>query len=645
VNLHWLLPGTFGTILVLSSPALAARLESWRFDTNQNRLEINTSGSVQPKAQLVFNPTRLVIDLPGTTFGRPQLTQPIGGKFRSIRVGQFDPETARIVVELNPGYTLDPQEVKFVGTTGSRWTVQLPTPETDKAVSAPRNIYNVVTQNSPAKPELSKVSNTAQGRTQLENLRVTGDGFFIRTSGGRPEIKINRSDDRKTINIDISGATLSPNLSDRDLSVNRFGVSRVQLSELQERQPFVRLTLQVDKNSPDWRATSGSGGLIVLPNRLIVRTPGDNNNQENSGTDKSRPVPSSNDTNSSPATIQSVELAGGGTQLLIRGDQRLSGTGGWDRSSASYRITIPNARLAAAVKGPVFDSNSPVLRVRLQQLDPRTVVIFVQPAAGVQIGEINSISNQLLALELQSNRRGTPSIPRPPISSTPPISTPPIYTPPIGGLPPLPPPNRGPFPDPNVDNSRPLPLPPSRTTPRGRGVVIIDPGHGGKDSGAVGIGGLREKDIILPISARVAQILQQNGLQVIMTRNSDFFVSLPGRVAMAERANADVFVSIHANSAGANRPEVSGLETYYYDSGLGLARIVHNSILQSINIPDRRVRKARFYVLRKSSMPSILVETGYVTGRDDAAKLRNTQYQNQMAEAIARGILQYLGRR
>lgn len=483
MNLHWLLPGTFGTILVLSSPALAARLESWRFDPNQNRLEINTSSSVQPKAQLVFNPTRLVIDLPGTTFGRPQLTQQVGGKIRNIRVGQFDPETARIVIELSPGYTLDPKEVKFVGTTGSRWTVQLPTPEAEKAVSAPRNIYSVVTSNSQPKPEPAKVVNTAQGETQVENLRVTGDGFFIRTSGGRPEIKINRSDDRKTINIDISGATLSPNLSDRDLSVNRFGVSRIQLGELQERQPFVRLTLQVDKNSPDWRATSSSGGLIVLPNRLIVRTP-EGNNQEDSG-DKSRPFPSPNDsTNSSPATIQSVELAGGGTQLLIRGDQSLSGTGGWDRSSAWYRITIPNARLAASVKGPAFDSNSSVLRVRLQQQDPRTVVIFVQPAAGVQIGEINSLGNQLLALELQSNRRGTPPIPRPPISSRPPISTPRIYTPPIGGLPPLPPPNRGPFPDPNVDNSRPLALPRSRATPRGRGVVIIDPGHGGKDSGS-----------------------------------------------------------------------------------------------------------------------------------------------------------------
>jgi N-acetylmuramoyl-L-alanine amidase len=113
VKLHWLLPSTVGTIVLLSSPAVAAKLESWRFDPVQNRLEINTSGAVQPRAELVFNPTRLVIDLPGTTFGRPQSTQQFGGAFRALRVAQFDPQTTRLVVELSPGYTLDPQQVKF----------------------------------------------------------------------------------------------------------------------------------------------------------------------------------------------------------------------------------------------------------------------------------------------------------------------------------------------------------------------------------------------------------------------------------------------------------------------------------------------------------------------------------------------------
>ncbi|MBW4562997.1 MAG: N-acetylmuramoyl-L-alanine amidase [Mojavia pulchra JT2-VF2] len=615
MKLHWLLPGTIGTICLLSSPALAARLESWRFDAGQNRLEINTAGAVQPKAQLIFNPTRLVIDLPETVFGRPQVTQPVGGAISSIRVGQFDKETTRIVVELTPGYTLDPEQVKFIGITGSRWTVNLPKPEVDKAPSSASNIYSVVTIDPNTRPNLSLVASTTESATQIENLQVTGDGFFLRTNGVNPKIQVIRSRDRSTIFMDISGATLSSRLAQqRDITVNQHGVSRVQFTQLQTRPAAVRMTLRVNSNSPDWRATTSSaGGLVVLPNAGVVRLPGDNNS------------PSLPSATNSTATIESVELTGNGTQLLIRGDKALSATSGWDRSSGLFRITIANAKLAPQVTGPALNANSPILRVRLQPQEANnSVVVLVQPAAGVQIGQLNQRGAEFLSLQLT---RASRVIPR----GIPPIA-----------LPPLPPVDRE---LPNPNNPQPIPQPRPRTIPNGRLVVLIDPGHGGKDPGAIGIGGVREKDIILPISRRIAEVLQQNGVQVMLTRNSDYFVSLQGRVDMAERANADVFVSIHANSAGAGRPDVSGLETYYYDSGLGLARAVHNNILQGVNVRDRGVRRARFYVLRKSSMPSILVEAGYLTGREDVAKLRSSNYQNQMADAIARGILQYLKKR
>jgi len=602
---------------------MAARLESWRFDANQNRLEINTVGAVQPKAQLIFNPTRLVIDLPGTIFGRPQITQQVGGGIRSIRVGQFDTETTRIVVELTPGYTLDPKRVQFVGTTGERWTVQLPTPEVEKVASPPRSVYSVVTPDSEPQPTISRVATTTQGATKIENLQVTGDGLFLRTSGGNPAIQVIRSRDRATIFMDISGASLSPRLArQNNIPVNKHGISRVELTPLKTQPPGIRLTLRVDKNSPDWRATNSSSGLVVLPSR-VVGLLGSNNSDNQS---ESSSFPSRTSANNSPATIESVELADNGTQLLIKADQTLSATGAWDRLSGVFRITITNAKLAPTVTGPTFAANSPILRVRLQPQEPNTVVVLVQPAAGVQIGQPKQIDDQLL-VPIQGSRRVIALPGRPPFA-----------------LPGLPPPNRGSFPDPNNPNPQPL-LQPRRPFANGRLVVVIDPGHGGKDSGAVGLGGILEKDIILPISKRIAQVLQQNGVQVVMTRDSDYFVTLPGRVQLEERANADVFVSIHANAVGLGRSDVSGLETYYYDSGLGLARIVHNSILQSVNVKDRRVRRARFFVLRKSSMPSILVETGYLTGREDNAKLRNLAYQNQMAEAIARGILQYLNRR
>ncbi|MBC5795476.1 N-acetylmuramoyl-L-alanine amidase [Sphaerospermopsis sp. LEGE 00249] len=619
MKLHYLLPSTVGTVLLLSSPTLAAKLESWRFDKNLNRLEINTSGAVQPQAKLIFNPTRLVIDLPNTQFGRSQ-TQTIGGAIRAVRIGQLDPQTTRLVIELTPGYTLNPQEVKFVGINPRRWTVQLPKPEIEELPpTASNNTYNLATidsQSSPTQPEFSTAANITLGTTQIQRVQTTGDGFFIRTSGGNPQIKANRSLDRTTIFMDIANATLSPELTQKNLAINKHGVSRIEFTQLRTTPSSVRMTLRLDKNSPDWEVISSSaGGLVLLPTKGVVRLP--------QSISPSTPVSTPNKpivANNSPATIESVELAGNGTQLLIRADQNLSATGGWDRSSGLYRITIENAKLAPRVQGLSLEANSPVLRVRLQPQAPNTVVIFVQPASGVRIGELNQVGNELLALQLERYRQV-----RPPIS-----------------LPPLPSPNSGQLPDPNIKNPQPRPRP---SVPKGKLLVVIDPGHGGKDPGAIGIGGTREKDIILPISLRVAEVLQQNGVQVLLTRDSDYFVSLPGRVQMAERANADVFVSIHANSVGLNRPEVSGLETYYYDSGLGLARAVHNRILQSVNVRDRRVRKARFYVLRKISMPSILVETGYLTGREDIAKLRNPTYQNQMAEAIAQGILQYLRQR
>jgi N-acetylmuramoyl-L-alanine amidase len=178
----------------------------------------------------------------------------------------------------------------------------------------------------------------------------------------------------------------------------------------------------------------------------------------------------------------------------------------------------------------------------------------------------------------------------------------------------------------------------------GRVVVVIDPGHGGPDPGAVGIGGLKETDIVLDIGNQVTALLERQGVTVIQTRNAEYDLGLEPRVQMANQARAAVFVSIHANAISMARPDINGLETYYYDSGKALADTVHRTILEDIGIPDRRVRSARFYVLRRTSMPSILVETGFVTGAADAARLNDAGFRSRMAAAIAKGILRYLGR-
>ncbi len=190
---------------------------------------------------------------------------------------------------------------------------------------------------------------------------------------------------------------------------------------------------------------------------------------------------------------------------------------------------------------------------------------------------------------------------------------------------------RSPSPSPSVPQAR-----------QGQLTVVLDPGHGGRDPGAVGVGGLREKDVNLAISEKVKANLEAKGINVVMARASDVEIDLDPRVALAERVNADIFVSIHANAISLSRPDVNGLETYYYSSGLRLAQTIHNSVLQQTDLLDRGVRRARFYVLVNTSMPAVLVETGFVTGRDDAARFRNPAARDEIANGISNGILQYL---
>jgi N-acetylmuramoyl-L-alanine amidase len=178
-------------------------------------------------------------------------------------------------------------------------------------------------------------------------------------------------------------------------------------------------------------------------------------------------------------------------------------------------------------------------------------------------------------------------------------------------------------------------------------LVTIDPGHGGKDPGAIGVDGLPEIAVILPIAQKVATILREKGIEVQMTRDDDSFVGLDERVNMSRQAGATLFVSIHANSID-DRPDVNGLETYHYNIGEEFAQTVHQTILDYFNLTkripleDRRVRSARFLVLRKSTIPAILVETGYLSSPQESPHLGDIKYQTFMAEAIAQGILAYI---
>ncbi|MFN3927281.1 MAG: N-acetylmuramoyl-L-alanine amidase [Pseudanabaenaceae cyanobacterium] len=179
---------------------------------------------------------------------------------------------------------------------------------------------------------------------------------------------------------------------------------------------------------------------------------------------------------------------------------------------------------------------------------------------------------------------------------------------------------------------------------RGRGLIIIDPGHGGRDPGAVA-NGIREKDVVLAISLRLGRILQGMGYAVQYTRTTDVEIDLEPRVQFAERLRGDVFISVHANSLASLNPAISGLETYHApgsSAGFSLASLVHAQVLAATGARDRGVRSARFYVIRRTTMPSILIETGFVTNPQEAANLNDPAYQERLAQGIARGIDQFL---
>ncbi|MEG5058716.1 N-acetylmuramoyl-L-alanine amidase [Microcoleus sp. A2-C5] len=595
MKFHWLLP-SFLSVFLLAGAAEAARLQSWRFDASENRLYIRTEGGVQPKAQLIFNPTRLVIDLPGTSLGRSAVSQPLSGAIESVRVGQFDDDTTRIVVELRDGFTLDPQQVKFRGISPSEWTVDLPTPvrgATQNPISEPGGERLSV--------EPSATETQSAEATVVQNVQVTADGFLVRTAGGRPQINFQQSRAGDIATLDIEGATLAPGAGGQQPQTNgKYGVDKIEVRQLPTDPPVTRVTLRMKSSNTQWRASVSNSGSVVL-------SPGGTRPPILTG---SQPVPVGRPAQASLARVQSIDLASNGTQFVVRTDRQVSYTSGWDQSSKSYWIRLASSSLTGQI--PQLDGNSPVSFTASQE-DAETVVIWVQPRSGVQVGRVTRPNPQLLSLQLRSSASAQPPVTR----------------------------------DPN-----PQPLP-RRTIGAGdlpqasnrRVVVAIDPGHGGRDPGAVGIQGIQEKEIVLDISYQVARLLEQQGVQAVLTRTDDSEIDLEPRVSLAARVNATLFVSIHANSINMSRPDISGIETYYFDSGQDLARVIHASILDGTGATDRRVRQARFYVLRKSSMPSVLVEVGFVTGAEDAAKLSDPAYRSQMAASIARGILVYLQQR
>lgn len=171
--------------------------------------------------------------------------------------------------------------------------------------------------------------------------------------------------------------------------------------------------------------------------------------------------------------------------------------------------------------------------------------------------------------------------------------------------------------------------------------VVIDPGHGGYDTGA-SYGGYEEKIVNLIISEKLKKLLEESGITVFLTRDDDGFLSLAERVEITNSIKPNVFISVHANALATSRT-IRGVETYYWTpQSQKLAFYVHKSILSKIKLPDHFIRKARFYVIRYTSSPAVLAELGFMSNYDDRQLLTNKTTQDEYAKALSEAILRFL---
>lgn len=170
--------------------------------------------------------------------------------------------------------------------------------------------------------------------------------------------------------------------------------------------------------------------------------------------------------------------------------------------------------------------------------------------------------------------------------------------------------------------------------------VVLDAGHGGKDSGASRRNAPPEKAVALDVALRVERKLRDSQLKTFLTRSNDVFIPLDSRVALGNRQKNSIFVSIHFNDS--RRRGVQGFETYYHSPyAFDLASSIERSLVTLPGTVNRGVHPARFRVLRNAQYPSVLVECGYLSNRSDARSAGDAEYRERLADKIAEAIVDY----
>ncbi|MEI3614241.1 N-acetylmuramoyl-L-alanine amidase [Pseudogracilibacillus sp. SO30301A] len=171
--------------------------------------------------------------------------------------------------------------------------------------------------------------------------------------------------------------------------------------------------------------------------------------------------------------------------------------------------------------------------------------------------------------------------------------------------------------------------------------IMLDPGHGGKDPGAFGINGVKEKNLTLAVAKSIAQKLKNEGATVLMTRSDDSYVSLEDRVKISQSYWTDAFISIHYNAFPLHTS--NGISTHYYSDGADyhLARNIQTALNKHTNLNNRGVQHDDFYVLRENEDVSVLVELGFITNSNDKTIIQGENHSEAVANAITEGLINY----
>jgi N-acetylmuramoyl-L-alanine amidase len=180
-----------------------------------------------------------------------------------------------------------------------------------------------------------------------------------------------------------------------------------------------------------------------------------------------------------------------------------------------------------------------------------------------------------------------------------------------------------------------------RNTARTFKTVVIDAGHGGHDAGTRSSPYILEKDAALDVARRLEEKVRAAGFRTVMTRKGDYFVTLDKRVAISNRQRNAVFISVHFNESRPNRA-ARGVETFYYSPvSAELSRKLLTTVASVAGSQARYSKTARFRVLRLNRNPAVLVECGYFSNRAEAARCASPAYRDQLAAAIARGLVEH----